>query len=105
MAKHVYRSAQREREYSCQSEQDQGVEDRADYLPYHPQNGHAREQRQQHDERLLPVPVQQPASRERQDRINWSVESLRHLRGVNSDSVSLPLNTLIVSRRHAWATF
>jgi hypothetical protein len=53
----------------------------------------------------LPVPVEQPVSRERQRRVSRSVESIGHFRRVTSDSVSLALGTLIVRYRHVWATF
>jgi hypothetical protein len=58
-------SAQRKREYGRQREQDQGVQNGADNLPYHPQNRDAREHREQHDQRLLPIAVQQATSRKR----------------------------------------
>lgn len=79
MAQHIYWSAQCEREDSRQGEQNHCVEDRAHDLPYHPENRHTSEQRQQDNERLLPVSVQQPASGQRQRRISRRFEFIGHL--------------------------
>jgi hypothetical protein len=66
---HVDRATEGEREHRRQSEQNERVQDGAEHLPDHPQHSHAGEQRQQDDQRLLPVAVQEPASREGHRRV------------------------------------
>jgi hypothetical protein len=101
---HAHRSAQCKRQDGGQGEQHQGVEEWAQDLPDHPQDGEASEQRQQYHQRLIPVAVEQPARRAGQGRVSRGIESTVHVRRVNSDSVRRGVEALIVECRHVWAT-